>query len=749
MKRILKINAIVAILFCSVLVFFTYKNNDTDYWNDWGQSAKSQTIYLRNTGYQGDDLYAMLTSIANEKKVNLIKTDYLVINKKTVTVKSVYLHDQTDSLFKDTTLIKGRYLTNSDMDKNVYISTRPDQNKQAVGQMFDLFNDDDVQVWTLSRFKSERGNLDGDYIVRASDVSHIGSFIKELSNRSGISVNDLTSQKTFQASSASAIELSTLLGLIICFLLFALLSVFYAVNNTKRIGVLKLNGYSNFHIWKSMIENIVFIMISAALILDILFLFLVTGMTRDFLLHLVILQLLLLGVFLVLSLLIYLIIKKNTIGNLIKNKKPIKLITSITYIIKNGLLLIMIALVVAVSGVFVDIKKEYKQLSQWKEVGSLALLVNVDVGNDIESFSQGKTTLSTDFAQYYDQLNKEGAIYINVEKFTPHEQFKTKINEKTGEIGYVDYFNPKLVPENYVNNTFYINPNYIKNYPIFDSSGHKIHISENDERTILIPDTMASSKDALLSLYKSDYIQSILSDAGHFHKKISGIPTVKMKAILYKADKKGYFTFNDDYASTDYKVYNPIFVVMPQSSMTEGEKSDIQVSGLPSPLKINLHGEDSSQYNQQIGAKVKKFHLDDNNLKYMTINEIFGTQIESLKKAMIEYVMAVIISFMAMFLLTLQMSQMVLEIKKKKYCIQKLYGYKFIDRFKLILVINIIIELIVSICATFMMTSLINETFSWLSYVVFIPFLCIDIIMTISILHHYENRNLSKMIKGE
>lgn len=573
---------------------------------------------------------------------------------------------------------------------------------------------------------------------------------KPLSTRIGISVDDLTKKKTFETKLDSPVENMSVIALSISFVLFALLSVYYAVNSSKKIGVSKLNGHANFDIWKSMVGSIVSIMLFSALILDLILLFSIKGMTRDFLFSMGSIQVILICSFLILSLLIYVIIRRNTIGNLIKNKKPIHIVVGMTYAVKSVLFMFLIGFIIIISNIFVEVNKEFTKLAQWREVGDLAVLANTEIGEDKESIAQGKTKLDDDFGKYYTEINKEGiALLAFSSKYIPHRQFKTEVDEKTGALGYVSYFDPSVVPENYSNDTFDINPNYLNTYPIYDSQGKQIVITDRDAKTILIPDTLEDRKENLISLYKSDYIDRILSDKRRHGEQVTEIPKVNVNAIIYKADKKGYFTFNSAYESTNYMVYSPIFVVFTETSMTRLDKSQMSLSGLNSPIKIKLNGKDSSSFNESMVGSLQKYELDDNNLKFMTIKEVFGTQIESLNNAMKQFTIAVFLSFLVMVLMTLQLSQMLLEIRKKKYCVQKLYGYKFLDRYKHLVILNACLGIVVAVLAIMIVHSQFETELSFISYIVCIPFIFIDIFLTMAMLRYYENKNVSKMMKGE
>lgn len=749
MKKILKINAIVILLFSSLLTYFTFKNNDTYYWDNWGYSETCKEIYMNNTGYSGEDLYNLLTTLAKEEKVNLVKTDYLEDKDNTKIVKSIYIADKSDDLFIDNKINHEYDFEKNQEDSAYFLATKKTTDNNQIGEVFDPFDDDYVEFWPLEKFQNERGNLDGTYIVRALEQGNIQSFVEKLSERSGIPLEELIKQTTFIGTMQSPIESISLAATIIALILFGILSVYYAVNNIKKIGVMKLNGYSNNHIWQSLIVSIINTIILASLILDLIMQSLLKNLTRDFMLTMIATQVLLVGVLMIISSVIYFIIRRNTISNLIKEKRPILLITSITYIVKNVLLLVIVSLIVFMTAGFQDIEAEYARLDQWNKVGDLAVLVNVNIGNDQASFSQGKADLQEDFVKYYQELNKNGAIYVSVDEFTPHAMFKTKLNEANNSYEYVDYFDPTVVPFDYSTTEFLVNPNYLEEYPLHDINGDIIKISESDERTILIPDTKASMADSLKSIYTSKYKDTILSSNRFFGLTNDNLDDIKINTIIYKSDKNGYFTFNTDYEETNYKVNEPIFEVAPDHEMTLIEKGNIRMQGLQSPLKLKLGNMTSNEYNQQLNTLTAKFNLDDNDLRYMTIKEVFGNEIENLKQACQQYLIAMGICFIVMILITIQMTQMILETEKKKYCILKLNGFKFIDRFKKILFLNSIVEIIVSALALLIAPSLMNIQLNYISFMIIIPLLVINVFLVCCLLRYFENKNISQMVKGE
>lgn len=749
MKKILKINAIIVILFSSLLIFFDFKNNDSTYWMNWGHTTNSQTIYLRNTGYSGSDLYSMLTNLAEEKEVNLIKTDYLVFDDVETIVKSIYQCDEKDDLFHDDHISKGEKLNFHDNKTNKFMSTRENDDTSCEGILFDFLNDDHMEIWTLTKFMNERGSLDGDYIIRCTNPKAIEAFISELSNRSGIDEKDLLQQKTFISVEESPIQTIVKVGIVTSILVFALLSLYYAIDNSKKIGVMKLNGFSNFEIWKELIASIMEFMIAIIVIKDIMIALLLDHITLNFMASIAKMDILIIGLLLLTSLIIYGIIRNNKISNLIKNKKSVKHILSLTYMVKSLLLLILAVLTIGIGSGLKSAGDEFDKMKSWDEVSDLAVLVNLETGDDASSIRQGDITLDKDFAQYYDELSSKGAIYTQVFEFSPHVQFKQNFDENTGELGYVDYFDPSIVPQNYTTITYKINPNYLQEYPIEDETGKKIHVNNTKERVILIPESKKDEKKQIEEIYKAAYIDEIKAAERKQGIDSTENENVKIRSIIYKENKNGYFTFNSQMEASNFKVYAPIFEVLTNDNMTLLEKANIYIQGIDSPLKINLHGTTSKAYNSDIEPILSKYHLDDNRLKYMTIGEVFATQINSLKNICRQYTIALVIVFVIMLIVTMHLTKLMIEVKKQKYCIQKLYGYTFIDRYKGIIVLNVIINVLIAILALVLGPQLIEMETTLLSIEIIISLLIIDLLITVILIKYFENKGVAQIVKGE
>lgn len=749
MKKVLKINACIIMLFSSLLIFFNYKNNDTLHWSKWGESFNSQKVYLKNTNIAGSDLYTLLTRIAQETNVNLVKADYLNVEGKETIIKSVYLGNSEDSLLESKDLIQGEFLTQGDNQSNTFLSTKEHNDPLYKGRLFDFLNDDHVEIWTLHRLMNERENLDGEYIVRSNNKQSIQSFIEKLADQIGITKEVLTKQTTYVNVEPSPIEIISIVGIGISFLIFALLCIFYAVQCSKKIGVMKLSGIKTLHIWKSLIASIIGVMFLFTLILDIFYAWLLENNTQDFMFQLIKMELLMFLCILMASLLIYWIIRKHTISNLIKNKQPVRHLLTLAYGVKCLVIFVLVFLSIGIGAGWKLANDEYEKMKHWEEVGHWGVLIHMNEGDDAASIRQGATTLDKDFASFYSYLNEQGAIYASVAKLQPHIQFKTKYDEQTGSHGYADYFNSALVPANYTLTTFNINPNYLKEYPILDLKGERIQVEESEQRVLLIPESRKEEVAIIEEVYKTKYIASLKSVENRHGIYNDEIPNVQIRSIFYKEDPKGYFAFSSDYANQNYVVQGPIFEVLTEENMALWEKSMIQEQGIHSPLKVNLQNKTSQEFNAELPSITAKYHLDDNQLKYMSIGDIFANDIYQMKELCKQYSIGLLVVCMVMIFITGYLSKLFIQAKKQKYCVQRLYGYSFFDRYRVLLFKHIVITLIVMIIAAILSPQIMQLEYSVISMLIIFLLLCLDILILSISIKRYERKSISQIVKGE
>ncbi len=749
MRNVLKINALIVVIFSIVLTLFSYKSTDTSRFVKWGETDNSTFLDLRNSNIKGDELFGILSTLTIEDHVNLVKNDYMKVGDVDTHVKSVLIGDQNDNLFQNDQLKTGAFLTESTNNQNLYLSTKNENDAECHGVLFDFLNDDSIQIWTLERYKQIRGSVDGNYIVRSSSNENINKFIRDLSTQTGIDSKTLTQQKTFINVISSPIQSVALIGVIGSLITFMLLGVFYAIQNSKAIGVKKLNGHSNFSIWYGLIGDIIYFTLVVTLIINLIIGFMVKGLSLDFVKTVLLIELIVLLLLVISSLFIYIIIKNNKISNLIKNKKTMKPILTLSYVIHCIVFTLVIVFIVSIVHGLHLVNDQLNKLKVFDSVKEYGVLANFETGNDGDSIAQGSDQLENDFEKYYDYLEKDSNnLYISTEKIVPHVMFKTKYNEADGTLTYVDYFDPTTVPQGYVSTNLLVNHNYLNKYPLYDV--HHELIQPSESRMLLIPESKKDQQQTLENIYKSKYIDEVKSHLRKNRKDENVDIDVNFKTVIYQPDPKGYFTFSDEYEKDNYVIKDPIFVVVNQNNMTDIEKGAVIVSGINSPLKINMDKQSSDQYNLNNNAILAKFNLDDNHLKYMSIYELFSSEIQSLKTQANQYMIALVFAFIILILVTVQLVKLLIEANKQKYCVQKLYGYKFKDRYFIMLISRVVLNIVLSMIGCKIISQIISDiTLTNITYIFITLMIVIDLIIQIVLIHFFENKNVALLVKGE
>ncbi|MDE6475791.1 MAG: DUF1430 domain-containing protein, partial [Erysipelotrichaceae bacterium] len=104
---------------------------------------------------------------------------------------------------------------------------------------------------------------------------------------------------------------------------------------------------------------------------------------------------------------------------------------------------------------------------------------------------------------------------------------------------------------------------------------------------------------------------------------------------------------------------------------------------------------------------------------------------------------------MVMIFITGYLSKLFIQAKKQKYCVQRLYGYSFFDRYRVLLFKHIVITLTVMIIAAILSPQIMQLEYSAISMLIIFLLLCLDILILSISIKRYERKSISQIVKGE
>lgn len=189
--------------------------------------------------------------------------------------KYILLTQRTD-YFNDIELLNGRFLSNLDTEsKNFYISSQKSKNKNQIGQLKIFGSTSKITIKPLKQ-SFDYLPVSGTYYVETTGTYSFKDFLKGFVNEinkkfdSSFEVSDFLQSgevnDSYSGVSTSSLEQYNYLVLLVTLFLL----IYYIVNESKTIGVLKLNGYSNLRIWFQIVGKLLILTFCFSLLLSIL-----------------------------------------------------------------------------------------------------------------------------------------------------------------------------------------------------------------------------------------------------------------------------------------------------------------------------------------------------------------------------------------------------------------------------------------------------------------------------------------------
>ncbi|MGX7419912.1 DUF1430 domain-containing protein [Carnobacterium gallinarum] len=294
----------------------------------------------------------------------------------------------------------------------------------------------------------------------------------------------------------------------------------------------------------------------------------------------------------------------------------------------------------------------------------------------------------------YHELNQQGSLLMNI------QHYLTKENK-------------------FWLRHIFINPNYLKEFPLLDEYSKKIDIAEAEEqRILLIPQKYKDQEQAIKDYYWQPDLQN--SNIGN--------------QIIWLKDHQAIYTFDQKYNwITDYN----ILLVLTETNSDYFNRNIIDGDMNP-PLKV--------KYNQKIGKKIKKIlkenHLDDNLMVFtpyqkanLTFLKIMGT---SLNKMFI----STFVLFFIFFIMSFFTSIYYFNLNGKKLALLRLNGYSFFATYKSYFFI-LIMQL-----PMVMILKYIQKIDSTTFFINLFLYLLIELIVSVGLLFFIERKSKLKMING-
>lgn len=686
MKKVHYLFTVIIIILLSYLVFLFAVQKDKANWENWGKTDHSQSFYLYPETvkeYNDSKIHQLLKKLATDYEVTLIKSASSSEKGKVILHKGVYINGEAPVL-----LDKNHQYIALDHLENQILTTEI--------ELLDYFNDDVVQVTALDTAIAQTGVI-GDYYIISKNREKRQLFLNHLSKELHIEPSVLMTQKRFVVSGMSTQQMISYILVVLSILFYAVLQVFQVIKQSKKIAVLRLNGYSHYNIIiellkKSLIYTGVISLVSYGVIkigynpsgvwdLGMAVIFVAIGSIQ-----------------LVFTLITYYGIQKQSLPLFIKGKNNLKFVLIISKVFQVIFIAVSTYFIISSLSLFNELTVQNESFKRWEPLNDYTILTNMSIGDDLDSAKGNSTQLVKDSAKFYDFLETRGAEYFEVSE-----------NSQYTEIGY----------------PIVMNINFMKRHlPLWDTRQFF-----NGEQYLLIPKSLEQYRDKIEQL-EQQYYESLLS-----FLELRNLPTISnvIHTIIYD-EMITLFDYRNG-----VRVTQPIIKIKHSQNMGIVEKDVLSKINLFGAIRWkNIHSEDIQNY-------LENSTLQDNNIRFNTIENVLLNQRENIKKSFYWLIVITIFVVFCSVFVRVQEAHIHFESYKKDLAIKKLNGYSLLQRHWKRLMINSFICLMSTLLSCVIMKLQMNIINSLVIFLFFVSY----ILSEYWFIQKDEKAIIQLVIKGE
>jgi putative ABC transport system permease protein len=328
----------------------------------------------------------------------------------------------------------------------------------------------------------------------------------------------------------------------------------------------------------------------------------------------------------------------------------------------------------------------------------------------------------------YPVLNQQGALFIDASDFQP------------------EYLNQQLKQPHY--SSVKVNPNYLKKYPLLDTDGKPVNISENETNWILlVPEHYQNQEKELMDYFKSyrEGINEIDRDVYDVPANISKGENIK---IIWIQDGQNVYSFNSKVSPETAGTLNNVLVeVMTEENSCISDRECVNGNGDSDALKVKLNGTGQETY-QAILPVLKKYGVAENLRRLVVLDQYMMEKAVNAKNEMSK-AFTVALAMAAILLFTIIQNMVIIfDRDKKDIVVKKLFGWRWYQRFGKYIGISMSISVLA--VATYWFYSFVTHN-AELMYLIEISLLLLvmEAIVSIITILHTENHRAVDTLKGE
>jgi putative ABC transport system permease protein len=678
LKKILAIFLVLASVFSFAIAYNQTDKEEVNKMEKAGEGIARQFWIPDDPLLSGpDEMYPLLSEAANESRVNIFRTNihYRADNRAEI-LKYVLLTGNTH-FFDAFRLKSGRLLTVKDTQQgNSFLSTVNTGDHNQIGIVRDFGGNNLITIKPL-KAAYEYVPVAGQYFVEASDNQTFDTFIKSFVAKVNehyqkylkVPYNPENFIKHLNNSGAAEVGSGTDFFESIRFMIFVItfvLLIYYIFYQSKRIGIMKMHGLSNICLWFILAGKLITGIFVLSATVSLLVAMSIPDTTSQFVGSVIISQLKTYVIVTASSLISCLYIFRIRVSDAIKNRKDTNGIFALNTLLKAGCSILLLFIGLSIWSQYAKIHTKQENLKSWEHSKDYGVIYPVEVGDDLEDVQHGSVKMTESEAiGLYPVLNRMGAVFIDAMMY---EEPSLILNK--------DYHRIRSIK---------VNPNYLREFPVYDANNKPVQISEDTRDWILlVPEKYRNRENEIMSFFHKERADTYEAEERAFKRAVPDSVKNQQVRIIWLANDQKIFSFNPEVFPTENNVIiDPIIQVVTEKNSLVLDKANIfSGGGATDPLKIRLINRDTALTLKTLEPELKRLKLDDNLKHLVTVDQYVLQQIYNLQKQ-VNQLLFISLGLMAgLLLLVVQNLTIFFNKHQRKFIVRRLFGTGFFRTYK-------------------------------------------------------------------
>lgn len=440
------------------------------------------------------------------------------------------------------------------------------------------------------------------------------------------------------------------------------MAAYCQLSDARRHAIVSLYGGGAVRAWLetggSLLCRLIAVMTALALVCS----FLVPGTSPLFSLGVAAGVALPLGLVLIASLLTSRLTRPRNFALALKGRKNAKGMAAACLVAKAIFCVMLVGMASSVASQARVLQEEQARYGNWAQTSQYGTFFPLTSGYDANDMI-GSVVPEVVFSLYPVAI-EGGALYVDASQYTP-----TAL-----ESG----------PNAYRSMT--VNPNYLREYPVFDADGEVIEIDERERSwVLLVPESRREEERAIFERWAQlrNPVEGNVwdADASWYGRTVDNPPVDQDVRIIWMADGQEVFAFNPEVgADGDGCVRDPIIEVMALANSVGADRANAVTGNLSSALKIKLTGGSAEEAYESYRGLLEKTSLDDN-LKQLTTAEgaIFEI-LQGFRDAQAQLMLKTAAILVVSLFLAVQSASLLFEANARRAAVKRMYGCGFVER---------------------------------------------------------------------